>query len=106
MDTVQVYGYYFSRVRANFQLDSGFPKRLPADISFSPSGALRWINGHQILLSVSNCFCTFIYQLADGARTSKRVYCCLIGVRYVYATQILVRKVKPAKLQLAKKTNH
>ncbi|KIH61633.1 hypothetical protein ANCDUO_08088 [Ancylostoma duodenale] len=47
----QVYGYYYSRLRGVFQLDSGYPKRLPADISFTPRGALRWINGHQILLS-------------------------------------------------------
>ncbi|VDM79059.1 unnamed protein product [Strongylus vulgaris] len=48
----QVYGYYYSRLRGVFQLDSAFPKRLPSDISFTPHGALRWINGHQILLSV------------------------------------------------------
>ncbi|EPB70191.1 hypothetical protein ANCCEY_10721 [Ancylostoma ceylanicum] len=55
----QVYGYYFSRLRGVFQLDSGYPKRLPADISFTPRGALRWINGHQILLSDGDEFSVY-----------------------------------------------
>ncbi|KAK6022442.1 hypothetical protein OSTOST_11861, partial [Ostertagia ostertagi] len=55
----QVYGYTFSRLRTNFQLDSSFPKRLPSEIAFSPSGALRWINGHQILLSSRDEFAVY-----------------------------------------------
>ncbi|PIO65664.1 hypothetical protein TELCIR_12650 [Teladorsagia circumcincta] len=57
--TKAVYGYTFSRLRTNFQLDSSFPKRLPSEISFTPSGALRWINGHQILLSSRDEFAVY-----------------------------------------------
>uniref|UniRef100_A0A0K0CWS4 Bulb-type lectin domain-containing protein n=1 Tax=Angiostrongylus cantonensis TaxID=6313 RepID=A0A0K0CWS4_ANGCA len=55
----QAYGYYFSRLRGKYQIDSGFPKTLPSDISFSPSGAIRWINGHQMLLSNSDEFSVY-----------------------------------------------
>ncbi|KJH53768.1 Matrixin [Dictyocaulus viviparus] len=55
----QVYGYHFSRLRVKFQIDSGYPKRLPSDITFSPSGAIRWINGHQILLSNGDEFSVY-----------------------------------------------
>ncbi|WKY09599.1 hypothetical protein Q1695_002171 [Nippostrongylus brasiliensis] len=55
----QVYGYYYSRVRAAFKLDAGYPKRLPSDIPYSPSGALRWVNGHQILLSNNDEFSVY-----------------------------------------------
>ncbi|CAJ0589280.1 unnamed protein product [Cylicocyclus nassatus] len=55
----RVYGYYFSRIRGIFQMDSAYPKRLPSDISFTPHGALRWINGHQILLSSGDEFSVY-----------------------------------------------
>uniref|UniRef100_A0A8R1HVT3 ZnMc domain-containing protein n=1 Tax=Caenorhabditis japonica TaxID=281687 RepID=A0A8R1HVT3_CAEJA len=55
----RVYSYYFSRIRAIYQMDSGFPKTLPSDLGFSVSGALRWINGHQILLSSGDEFAVY-----------------------------------------------
>ncbi|CAI4222771.1 unnamed protein product [Auanema sp. JU1783] len=55
----QVYGYYFSRIRGIYQLDSGYPKRLTSEIRFTPSGALRWINGHQIILSSGDDFAVY-----------------------------------------------
>ncbi|CAI2352911.1 unnamed protein product [Caenorhabditis sp. 36 PRJEB53466] len=55
----KVYSYYYSRIRAIYQMDSGFPKSLPSDLGFSVSGALRWINGHQILLSSSDEFAVY-----------------------------------------------
>ncbi|CAJ0582707.1 unnamed protein product, partial [Mesorhabditis spiculigera] len=52
----QVYGYYYSRLRGGFTLDAEYPKRLPAKIFFTPSGAMRWIDGRQLLLSSGNDF--------------------------------------------------
>ncbi|CAI5450090.1 unnamed protein product [Caenorhabditis angaria] len=49
----KVYSYYYSRLQSTYKLDSGFPKTLPSDLGFRVSGALRWINGHQILLGAT-----------------------------------------------------
>lgn len=55
----RVYSYYFSNIRQIFQMDSGFPKTLPSDLGFSVSGALRWVNGHQILMSSGDEFAVY-----------------------------------------------
>ncbi|PAV66219.1 hypothetical protein WR25_11762 [Diploscapter pachys] len=55
----QVYGYLFNRHNLKFDLDNGFPKQLPRDVPFRPTGALRWVNGHQVVLSESGQFVVY-----------------------------------------------
>ncbi|CAB3396963.1 unnamed protein product [Caenorhabditis bovis] len=55
----KVYSYYYSCIRGIYQLDSGYPKSLPSDLGFRVSGALRWINGHQILMGDNEQFAVY-----------------------------------------------
>ncbi|GMT11754.1 hypothetical protein PFISCL1PPCAC_3051, partial [Pristionchus fissidentatus] len=55
----QVWGFTFSKLRGRFQLDAEYPKRLPIDIGFVPTGAFRAPNGHQVLVGPSDQFAVY-----------------------------------------------
>ncbi|CAD6196518.1 unnamed protein product [Caenorhabditis auriculariae] len=55
----QVYAFYYSRLRASFDKEPDFPKRLPSDLGFQVTGALRWVNGHQILMGDNDEFAVY-----------------------------------------------
>uniref|UniRef100_A0AC35UGG5 ZnMc domain-containing protein n=1 Tax=Rhabditophanes sp. KR3021 TaxID=114890 RepID=A0AC35UGG5_9BILA len=54
----RVYGYKYSSLHG-FTMDSEFPKRLPGDILFIPSGALIWNDGHLLILSPNGQFAVY-----------------------------------------------
>jgi hypothetical protein len=42
-----------------FALEQGYPKRVPRELGFNPTGALLWNDGHQLLLSRSDDFAVY-----------------------------------------------
>uniref|UniRef100_A0A0K0FR91 Matrix metalloproteinase (inferred by orthology to a C. elegans protein) n=1 Tax=Strongyloides venezuelensis TaxID=75913 RepID=A0A0K0FR91_STRVS len=55
----RVYAYEYSSSSNKFTLESGFPKRMPSDVMFIPSGALIWDDGHQLILSPNGQFAVY-----------------------------------------------
>lgn len=53
-----VYAFHGDR-SGKFTLDKSFPKRVPRELGFSPTGAVLWIDGHQILLSRGDDFAVY-----------------------------------------------
>lgn len=45
--------YAFRKSGSKFTMAHDYPKDLPDSISFSPNAAIRWHDGHQMVLSVS-----------------------------------------------------
>lgn len=45
--------YVFTFFAGGYSLDLSYPKSLPKTISFNPTGAITWSDGHQFLFSVS-----------------------------------------------------
>ncbi|CEF62366.1 FI21212p1 [Strongyloides ratti] len=55
----RVYAYEYSSSSNKFTPYSGFPKRMPSDVMFIPSGALVWDDGHQLILSPNGQFAVY-----------------------------------------------
>uniref|UniRef100_A0A914D5R0 Peptidase metallopeptidase domain-containing protein n=1 Tax=Acrobeloides nanus TaxID=290746 RepID=A0A914D5R0_9BILA len=51
--------YAFHKRGSQFVLDSDFPKRVPSNMRFNPTGAILWNDGHQILFSSSGDFAVY-----------------------------------------------
>uniref|UniRef100_A0A0N4ZQ07 ZnMc domain-containing protein n=1 Tax=Parastrongyloides trichosuri TaxID=131310 RepID=A0A0N4ZQ07_PARTI len=55
----RVYAFRYSSSSNKFSLDSSFPKRMPSDVMFIPSGAIIWDDGHQLILSPNGQFAVY-----------------------------------------------
>ncbi|GMR59789.1 hypothetical protein PMAYCL1PPCAC_29984, partial [Pristionchus mayeri] len=55
----RVWGFTFSRLRGRFQLDAEYPKKLPSGVSWTPTGAFRAPNGHQVIVGPADQFAVY-----------------------------------------------
>ncbi|CAD5222899.1 unnamed protein product [Bursaphelenchus okinawaensis] len=51
--------YVFTYFAGRFSLDLSYPKSLPRTLTFNPTGAITWSDGHQFIFSRSDDFATY-----------------------------------------------
>ncbi|CAD5232233.1 unnamed protein product [Bursaphelenchus xylophilus] len=51
--------YVFTYFAGRYSLDLSYPKSLPRTVSFNPTGAITWSDGHQFIFSRADDFATY-----------------------------------------------